>query len=354
MVMKTILLIVISIFVVVGCGPSQKEKNRIAQVACAEIRETRSMDSAPRVRVVNEAREKLGLDPFLAGDEEITRSIGAGTCELLVMASSNYDEATTEAETLQSLLHVQSTVEECYSRSALARLTISDFYDKSGGFPDPYYISQDFMETDICKYKPLNLGDFEIDISSEDLALIKSGVIQMVVSAFVDDPNATYPVEWKCAVGETSEQNLIFLPFFCRFREVDGILFEGDSDTPFTGVLQGMNNGRVENGKKEGEWRSFYSSGQLKEKGFYKNGSLIGEWVTYHENGQVEHKGSYKNGNRDGEWVSYHENGQVQARYLIKDGREEGLVQFWDEDGILDFEVCVSNGEEVDISQCKK
>ena len=81
-----------------GCGLSDSEKNRIAKVTCAEIKETRNMDSAPRVRLMNEAREKLKLEPFLEGDEEIVRSVKWGTCELLVHASPDYTKRTNTIE----------------------------------------------------------------------------------------------------------------------------------------------------------------------------------------------------------------------------------------------------------------
>ena len=56
--MKKIILIV-GALLLVGCGPSQKDKN-IAAVTCSIVGETRNMDAAIRVREMNDAREKIG------------------------------------------------------------------------------------------------------------------------------------------------------------------------------------------------------------------------------------------------------------------------------------------------------
>jgi hypothetical protein len=103
---STVVLSLLSILLV-GCGLSDAEKERIAKVTCAEIKETKNMDSAPRVRLMNEAREKLKLEPYLEGDEEIVRSVKFGTCELLVHASPGYKE-----KTLALQLEFDAAIEE--------------------------------------------------------------------------------------------------------------------------------------------------------------------------------------------------------------------------------------------------
>ena len=70
---------------VAACGPTDAEKERIAQVTCAIISETRNMDSADRVERVNDARAELSLGPYLDGDEYIKQAVKHGVCELLVL-----------------------------------------------------------------------------------------------------------------------------------------------------------------------------------------------------------------------------------------------------------------------------
>ena len=87
-------LIILSLVLLASCGPSQKDKN-IAAVTCSIMSETRNMDAAVRVREMNDAREKIGGEPFLRGDDTIKAAFELGLCQELVLGT--YDE------TLQSL-----------------------------------------------------------------------------------------------------------------------------------------------------------------------------------------------------------------------------------------------------------
>ena len=43
------------------------------------------------------------------------------------------------------------------------------------------------------------------------------------------------------------------------------------TNDPFTGEIYGIQNGSVKNGKKNGEWFSYYKNGQLEPKTNYKD-----------------------------------------------------------------------------------
>ena len=77
----------------IACGPSQDEKEKIAAVSCAVMSETRNMDAAIRVREMNAAREKIGGEPFLRGDDAIKEAFEYGLCEELVLDAAIYDES---------------------------------------------------------------------------------------------------------------------------------------------------------------------------------------------------------------------------------------------------------------------
>ena len=68
--MKNYLVIFLTL-TLIACGPSQEEKEKIAAVSCAVMSETRNMDAAIRVEKINEARDKIGGEPFLRGDDAI-------------------------------------------------------------------------------------------------------------------------------------------------------------------------------------------------------------------------------------------------------------------------------------------
>ena len=79
--MKKILLIA-GALLLVGCGPSQKEKENIAEMACAEIMATRNFEEARRIKILNEARLEVGLDPIYSSSlfETNIRLGGRSSC----------------------------------------------------------------------------------------------------------------------------------------------------------------------------------------------------------------------------------------------------------------------------------
>ena len=115
------IIIILSFIVLASCGPSAEEKRqvemeqqriemeqqrieqeaseklaqekaiRIAAVTCSIMSETRNMDAAIRVEKMNDAREKIGGEPFLRGDDAIQEAFEYGLCQELVLDES-YDE----------------------------------------------------------------------------------------------------------------------------------------------------------------------------------------------------------------------------------------------------------------------
>lgn len=74
---------------------------------------------------------------------------------------------------------------------------------------------------------------------------------------------------------------------------------------------------------KQGLWKEFYETGELKSIGKYINGKKIGDWKYYFSNGKTEQAGVYiKNGKPDGEWVWYYSDGDT----LMVQNYSEGLL----------------------------
>jgi hypothetical protein len=97
------LLLLTAIFLT-ACGPSQKEREDVASVTCSIMSETRNMDGAVRVEKINDAREKIGGEPFLGGDSSIKESFEYGLCQQLIL-NVNYDT------TLQLLKDAEREIE---------------------------------------------------------------------------------------------------------------------------------------------------------------------------------------------------------------------------------------------------
>ena len=102
----------------------------------------------------------------------------------------------------------------------------------------------------------------------------------------------------------------------------DGYFYKRFTDTPFTGKVTGSENGRINNGKRKGEWVWYYPDGRLHHKGNYKNGKKEGEWFTYWTNGKLFRKGSYKNDEKEGEWARNSDNDFYSVIETYKNGKK--------------------------------
>ena len=80
-----------------------------------------------------------------------------------------------------------------------------------------------------------------------------------------------------------------------------------------------------EQGRKQGPWKHFYPSGNLKASGRYRDDLKVGEWkYFYPEEQKLEQVGSYLRGEPDGEWIWYHENEELWRVENYFNGREDG------------------------------
>lgn len=70
--------------------------------------------------------------------------------------------------------------------------------------------------------------------------------------------------------------------------------YEKFSDVPFTGTIIGRTQGKIVDGKEQGEHLYYYESGQLWERTNYKDGKKEGEQFYYHENGDLNITNIYK------------------------------------------------------------
>lgn len=88
------------------------------------------------------------------------------------------------------------------------------------------------------------------------------------------------------------------------------------------------------NGLRQGLWKEYYPTGELRSKGKYKNSKPIGEWNFYFTDKSVEITGSYNNkGHKDGEWLWFYPSGDTMTIANYEDGDYEGLYVEYDENG---------------------
>ena len=100
------------------------------------------------------------------------------------------------------------------------------------------------------------------------------------------------------------------------------------------------------NGKKEGEWSTYYRNGALKNKGKYLNDYKIGVWTDYYDTGELEKEIRFQLGKKHGRTKIFYKNGTIKALLSYKEGKEDGVSEYFDQDGHLQMKAYYKNGKE--------
>ncbi|HEY4797466.1 MAG TPA: hypothetical protein VII99_00170 [Bacteroidia bacterium] len=83
----------------------------------------------------------------------------------------------------------------------------------------------------------------------------------------------------------------------------------------------------------QGDYVLKYPSGVVKMRGFYINGKRNGQWTSFFEDGKIQSDGFFKDGLRDGKANVYYQSGQLYYEGYYRDGKEAGTWVFYDEKG---------------------
>ena len=98
-----------------------------------------------------------------------------------------------------------------------------------------------------------------------------------------------------------------------------------------------------DNEKRDGAWKIFYETGELRANGNYSSDRQNGEWTFYFITGKTEQVGNFRSGVIDGEWKWYYPDGKLMRSDLYSKGRLNGTsVQYSDSSTI------VAKGEYID------
>ncbi len=112
--------------------------------------------------------------------------------------------------------------------------------------------------------------------------------------------------------------------------------------------------GKIDNGKKQGEWKTFYLNGQLKVSSHYLNDTLNGSYLAYFPNGNPHFKWQYKMGVEVDTIIWYHSNGNVNLiEYKDSLGRGQGVFRIYDDKGKLTQEGKYKDGHIVDYGNIR-
>ena len=98
-----------------------------------------------------------------------------------------------------------------------------------------------------------------------------------------------------------------------------------------------------EEGRRQGDWKLYFPSGELRAEGAYVDGLKEGPWIFYHPEGKVAQKGAYRNDLPQGDWRWYFKSGETHREEGFRKGREDGMFIEYDENGTV-----IHQGEYVD------
>ena len=103
--------------------------------------------------------------------------------------------------------------------------------------------------------------------------------------------------------------------------------------------------GRRDDGLKEGTWMRWHPSGKLSHQFVYKEGRLDGRWIEWHENGQRTSEIHFSEGKPDGIWYEWYDDGGRKFRGLYEYGKPMGNWEGWHENGRVCFRKQYRSGE---------
>ncbi len=90
-----------------------------------------------------------------------------------------------------------------------------------------------------------------------------------------------------------------------------------------------------ENGLRQGLWKEYYPTGELRSKGKYKNSKPIGNWQFFFPDQTIEITGEYTNkGEKDGEWFWFYPTGDTMIVAHYEEGDLDGYYVEYDELGV--------------------
>lgn len=107
---------------------------------------------------------------------------------------------------------------------------------------------------------------------------------------------------------------------------VKGYVFE-NGWLRFEGITDG-------NGLRQGVWKEYYPTGQLRSEGRYRDSRHVGPWKFYFTDQTVEISGNYdQKGRKDGAWLWFYHGGDTMIAAFYDAGDPDGTYAEYDEYG---------------------
>ncbi|HYW96311.1 MAG TPA: hypothetical protein VE870_12035 [Bacteroidales bacterium] len=119
---------------------------------------------------------------------------------------------------------------------------------------------------------------------------------------------------------------------------INAKIFDQQGDVVSEGIVD-------ETGSREGAWKNFYLTGEVRAIGRYVKNQRNGEWTFFYKDGKKEQEGSYLRGLPDGIWMWYYSDGDTLRRESYFNGREDGEMVEYDSTGNVISKGNYINGE---------
>jgi hypothetical protein len=128
------ILVILSLVLLVSCGPSQEEKQQQAVITCNVIEATKRMDIASTIREINTTRETIGESLFVDGSETVENAVFFGLCEEMVMNKDNWEkQLISSTETLYASLLKVNLIDYQELVKEVPNSLMSGFYKTESG-----------------------------------------------------------------------------------------------------------------------------------------------------------------------------------------------------------------------------
>jgi antitoxin component YwqK of YwqJK toxin-antitoxin module len=127
-----------------------------------------------------------------------------------------------------------------------------------------------------------------------------------------------------------------------------GLIMSCSSDTNvhYSNIeyMNGIKIGMTKKGKKIGLWVSFYDNGRVRGTSFYDDDIETGPYKYYDIDGSLLIDTNLLNGDYDGSFTSYYSSGEIQQKGYFINAKEDGKWYFYSEKGEIDRVELYKNG----------
>ncbi len=135
----------------------------------------------------------------------------------------------------------------------------------------------------------------------------------------------------------------------------NGLIYNVGDDDLYTGTVLDTADVVIEfqvvDGKKNGEFKTYYLNGQVEKFGYIIDNENMGEWKYYYPNGQMESKGSFKNNLPEGKWISYYQDGSIKCEGIYMNGKQQSAWTYYNQKGEIINVIFYQDGEFIQLQQ---